>query len=65
MWLHNNENIKNDEGISINQINRKISTLSIDSVEARHAGEYSCVAKNLAGIATHSANLNVNGKNII
>ncbi|KAF2905043.1 hypothetical protein ILUMI_01126, partial [Ignelater luminosus] len=60
LWLHNNENIKNDEGILINQINRKISTLSIDSVEAKHAGEYTCVAKNLAGTAIHSASLNVN-----
>lgn len=60
-WLHNNASIKSSEGISINQINKKISTLSIESIEAKHAGLYICVAKNLAGTASHSAYLNVNG----
>lgn len=37
------------------------SILSIDSVSHAHAGKYTCVAKNKAGEATYSADLNVNG----
>lgn len=60
-WLHNNKTIGNDEGITVMQMNKKISTLSIDYVQAEHAGEYVCLAKNSAGIARHSAYLKVNG----
>ncbi|XP_023287722.1 hemicentin-1 [Orussus abietinus] len=46
--------------LTINRINRHMSVLSIESVAARHAGEYTCVAANRAGNATHSAVLVVN-----
>lgn len=61
IWLHNNETVSENEGISIMQVNKKISTLSIDSVQAEHAGMYTCIAKNSAGYASHSAELKVNG----
>lgn len=38
-----------------------MSALSIESVAARHAGEYTCVATNRAGNVTHSTTLAVNG----
>lgn len=41
--------------------NKKVSTLSIDSVSFETAGEYICVARNRAGSTTFSAVLNVNG----
>lgn len=40
---------------------KRIVNLMIDSVSAKHAGNYSCVARNLAGVAEHSARLIVNG----
>lgn len=60
-WLHNNKSITDADGISVSRVNKKISTLSIDSVLAEHAGEYTCLAKNPAGSTSSSAFLNVNG----
>lgn len=60
-WTHNNKTVSENEGITVMQMNKKISTLSIDSVNAEHAGTYTCVAKNSAGSASHSAELKVNG----
>lgn len=60
-WLHNNETITSINGVSLLRVNKKISTLSIDSVHAEHSGIYSCVAKNAAGTSSYSAHLLVNG----
>lgn len=47
--------------IAISRNSKRASTLTIESVAARHAGEYSCTASNTAGSATHSSILSVNG----
>lgn len=60
-WTLNGKPVDSIRGIAMNKVNRRISTLSIDSVEALHAGNYTCIAKNKAGIATHSSILNING----
>ena len=62
-WMLNNQTIdsKSHPNIIITKSGKKISLLVIDSVTASHAGEYTCVASNLAGISTHSAVLSVNG----
>ena len=41
--------------------NKRVSFLSIDSVAARHAGRYKCIASNAAGSDSHTAVLSVNG----
>ncbi|KAG6798892.1 Down syndrome cell adhesion molecule isoform X1 [Apis mellifera caucasica] len=46
--------------IVVTRSSKRISTLTIDSVAARHAGEYSCTATNEAGSATHVSVLSVN-----
>ncbi|XP_031772523.1 Down syndrome cell adhesion molecule-like protein Dscam2 isoform X3 [Apis florea] len=50
----------NDPDVTITRINKHMSALSIESVAARHAGEYTCVATNRAGNVTHSTTLAVN-----
>ncbi|XP_076173883.1 Down syndrome cell adhesion molecule 1 isoform X22 [Ptiloglossa arizonensis] len=40
--------------------NKRFSFLSIDSVVARHAGRYKCIATNAAGSDSHTAVLSVN-----
>jgi hypothetical protein len=37
--------------------------LAIEAVKAHHRGNYSCFARNRAGLAQYSAFLSVNGKN--
>ncbi|CAL7934268.1 unnamed protein product [Xylocopa violacea] len=46
--------------VVVTRSSKRISTLTIDSVAARHAGEYSCTATNAAGSATHTSVLSVN-----
>ncbi|XP_066145688.1 cell adhesion molecule Dscam1 isoform X34 [Euwallacea fornicatus] len=59
-WLHNNSTIHQEFGITLIPTGKKGSSLTIDSVSADHAGEYSCIALNRAGFDRHSAVLNVN-----
>lgn len=62
-WKHNGEQIKpHHDDLVINKISKHMSVLSIESVVARHAGEYMCMATNSAGTASQSAVLSVNGK---
>ncbi|XP_076672501.1 Down syndrome cell adhesion molecule 1 isoform X7 [Andrena cerasifolii] len=49
-----------DASITVTRISKHLSTLSIDGVSARHAGEYACSASNLAGSVSRSATLTVN-----
>lgn len=39
------------------------SVLTIESISGEHAGNFTCVAKNQAGTATHFSTLIVNGLN--
>lgn len=61
IWLLNNRTVDKIDGVSVMRTNKRISQLSIESVQAEHSGHYSCIAKNLAGSAEQSTNLNVNG----
>lgn len=60
-WSHNGKTIELTSGISITKTNKRISTLSIESVDAHHRGNYTCIAKNFAGTVSYSAELNING----
>lgn len=62
-WSLNGEAITraNHPDITITKTGKKNSVLIIDSVAAHHAGEYTCVASNLVGSVSRSAELSVNG----
>ena len=49
------------DGVVITRSSQKLSLLNIDAVKARHRGNYTCYAKNKAGISKHSAFLAING----
>ena len=49
------------DGILISRTSKKISMLSIESVNARNRGSYTCHAKNKAGETAVSAILAING----
>lgn len=62
-WSLNGEPITRSShpDITITKTGKKNSLLVIDSVTAHHAGEYTCVASNLVGSVSRSAELSVNG----
>ncbi|KAH0947632.1 hypothetical protein HN011_008031 [Eciton burchellii] len=60
-WAFNGTPIDSrDSDVVIASTNRKNSVLTIESVAARHAGDYTCTASNRVGATTHSAHLAVN-----
>lgn len=60
-WIFNKQPINRIGGVTISLVNHRLSALSIESVQAEHAGNYTCIATNRAGTTSYSANLNVNG----
>lgn len=64
-WYLNGKLISNVDGISVVQTNKRISQLSIESVQANHAGNYTCITSNSVATATHTTFLHVNGTKII
>lgn len=64
-WTLNGRNINEFEGIDGGNRKSRTSHLTIESVQAHHSGEYTCFAKNSAGIDHYSTFLNVNGTHII
>lgn len=55
------KNLSTSESIVIAQTGNKLSVINIESVEARHRGNYTCFARNRAGITQHSAHLAIYG----
>lgn len=62
IWMFNNEPIDPiQHEIIVTETGKKTKQLTIDSVHARHVGEYTCIASNNAGSTSRSATLVVNG----
>ena len=61
-WSLDNETITSEvNGFTVIQLNSRTSYLSVDLLEAKHRGVYRCIAKNAAGVAQYSSELQVNG----
>lgn len=61
-WSLNGELINRDHtDITIVNTSKRVSLLTIEAVSARHAGEYTCSASNVAGGTSYSVPLAVNG----
>ena len=67
-WTLSNEfqsiekNLTTNDGVVITKNGNKLSLLNIESVKGRHRGNYTCYAKNKAGITQHTASLAINGE---
>ncbi|XP_014598791.1 PREDICTED: Down syndrome cell adhesion molecule-like protein Dscam2 isoform X7 [Polistes canadensis] len=59
-WALNGEPISRDRSDVWINTNERVSLLTIDAVTERHAGEYTCIASNVAGGTSYSASLAVN-----
>jgi Immunoglobulin I-set domain len=59
-WLFQNQTIENFYDMKVESTKKK-SLLSIDSVNAKHAGEYTCKVLNSAGFSTITTSLVVKG----
>lgn len=61
MMFKGNPISKDNEDFIVTNSGKRAKQLMIEAVEAKHAGEYTCVASNSAGSTTRSAILAVNG----
>jgi hypothetical protein len=60
-WEFNDQLLESGESIMINSLGHRVSYLMIESVEGRHAGNYTCLAKNRAGQEQLTSHLEVIG----
>lgn len=62
-WTHNGQPVVNgdDDDLSVTQMGRRSSVLTIEKAAARHSGRYECLAENGAGKAVAMADLMVIG----
>ncbi|GAB6020910.1 hypothetical protein CHUAL_003555 [Chamberlinius hualienensis] len=62
-WMKDGHFINNTiHDVFINQVDEYSSNLAIRFVSPKHNGNYTCIVSNKAGVATHTAQLSVNGK---
>lgn len=60
-WLFDSKPISEVAGISTVKLGKRNSAMTIDSVNGRHAGNYTCQASNSAATINYTAVLVVNG----
>lgn len=63
-WFLNDRLVDKSDGVSIGKFGKKTSFLSIDSLAENHAGNYSCSARNKAGIGSYASELVVIGSSL-
>ncbi|GAB6020837.1 Down syndrome cell adhesion molecule-like protein 1 [Chamberlinius hualienensis] len=64
-WMKDGITIPTDLGASIHQIDTYTSILTIDHVELKHGGNYTCIAQNQAAATRHTASLVVNEDHLV
>lgn len=60
-WQLNNSPVSQINGITVATFGKRTSVLTIDSLSENHAGNYSCLVTNRAGMSAYSAELIVKG----
>lgn len=60
-WLFNGYNLNDYLVATTSKIGKKVSVLTIDSVNGHNAGNYTCIAKNAARETEYTSTLIVNG----
>lgn len=60
-WRQNGKDLDHFGDVSVVKVGKRNSILSIEAVSYENAGNYTCSARNKAGVSFHSAELLVNG----
>lgn len=60
-WFFNGHSVSEFPGITTAKMGKRNSVLTIDSVTGKHAGNFTCLASNLASLVNFTAALIVNG----
>lgn len=60
-WLFNGKPLISHDSVSTSKMGKRRSVLTIESVNGKHAGNYTCQASNKAEHVNLTANLIVNG----
>lgn len=61
IWSHNGYLLDDQFGVNIAQMSPRISFLNIDSVKAKHRGNFTCQATNQAGQDKYTSELHIDG----
>jgi hypothetical protein len=64
-WNFHGEELSSHMGITTTKVGDRSSILTIISVMAAHSGNYTCTAQNVAGTASYTAMIHVNGTHTI
>lgn len=64
-WNFHGEELSSHMGITTTKVGDRSSILTIVSVMAAHSGNYTCTAQNVAGTASYTAMVHVNGTHTI
>ncbi|XP_060803952.1 cell adhesion molecule Dscam2 isoform X9 [Amyelois transitella] len=56
-WTVNNRSANSIKGIRVSNMDRRSSTITIESIDGSHAGIYNCTARNAAGVTSHTTEL--------
>lgn len=60
-WMLDGQPLVTTDNVVVSKTGSKISSLTIDSVSAKDAGNYTCVGENAVGNSTYTSTLFING----
>lgn len=60
-WMLNDKEIRGNMNVTVIPLGDAGSIIAIPHVTAEHMGQYTCIAKNSAGVTKHTAELAVTG----
>lgn len=60
-WSFEGRSVSDIPGITTMKAGKKASVILIDPISAEHRGNYTCTAKNRAGVSNYTSALHING----
>lgn len=60
-WNFNGSPLPSNLGITTQKLGERSSVLTISNVMGNHNGEYTCIAKNAAGVVNYTTSVHING----